>query len=77
MSSDLQAAINNVKGQIIVFNGMYRMLPRLPPKIFRSPEHMKEVAAAIMAYNERLESELESLEEQLLNQMNEQHPKAA
>lgn len=67
-SADLLKAINNVKGQIIVFNGMYRMLPRLPPKVFRSPEHMKEVAAAIMAYNERLETELENLEEQLMNQ---------
>lgn len=71
---NLEAALINVKGQIIVFNAMLAMIPQLSPdKVFRSPEHLKEVSSALIAYNERLETELETIEDLMMQQ----HPEAA
>ncbi len=73
-NDDIITRLNDVRGRIIVFNAILRMLPRLSPtKVFRSQEHLKEVSAAVMQYNERLEEELENLEDRLADE----HPEAA
>lgn len=55
----------DIQAQLIVFNTMLlQIIPQLAPnKVFRSQEHMKEVADALVKYNERLEEELEAMEE--------------
>lgn len=72
--NNLEEALINVQGQIIVFNAMIAMLPQLAPTpVFGTTIRKEEVHNAIMAYNERLEVELENIEDQMMQQ----HPEAA
>jgi hypothetical protein len=73
-SNNLEEALINVKGQIIVFNAMLGMLPQLSPdKVFGTTIRRDEIRSALIAYNERLELVLENVEDQLIHQ----HPELA